>query len=99
MESIEYSWKWVTADELLSHGPCELVYALFIASGGGTATTTLFNGEDNTGETIVAFRSAQSTQSVFKPPKPIYCQSGLYVDVIAIPKGVFVQWREIGKKG
>lgn len=98
MDSKEYSWKWVTADELLSHGPCELLYALFIPSAAATATATLYDGENTSGTKIVEFRTAESKQAELAPPEPIYCRLGLYVDAIANAKGVFVQWRELGHK-
>lgn len=96
MESKEYSWKWVTADELLSHGPCELLYAKFIPSSAATATATIHNGSSTSGQTVVAWRTAQSKQADFTPLEPVYCRQGLYVDGIANVKGVFVQWRELG---
>lgn len=97
-ESKQYSWKWVTADELLSHGPCELIYALLVPSGAGTCTATLYDGENTNGTPIVEFRCAESKGQELSPKKPVYCRQGLYVDCIAIVKGVFVQWRELGHK-
>ena len=99
MDSKSYSWKWVTADEILSHGPCELLHVLFIPSSSATATATIYDGEDTNGTVIVAFRTAQSRQAELKPPRPIYCRRGLYVDDIANTKGVFVQWKGLGSKG
>lgn len=96
MESKEYSWKWVTADELLSHGPAELLYALFVPSAAATSTATIYNGENTSGETVVAFRTAQSKQVPFSPKAPVYCRGGLFIDDIANVKGIFVQWRELG---
>ena len=98
VDSKDYSWKWVTADELLSHGPCELLCAKFIPSAAATATATIFNGENIGGETVIAFRTAQSRQADLSPLKPIYCRRGIYVQCIANVKGVFVQWQELGHK-
>ncbi len=99
MDSKEYSWAWVTADRLLSHGPAELMYALFIPSAAATATATIYDGESTSGDTVVAFRTAQSKQVELDPPKPVYCRRGIFVDDIANVKGLFVQWRELGSKG
>ena len=99
VESKAYSWKWITADELLSHGACELLYALLIPSASATSTATIYDGEDINGEVVVAFRTAQSNQADFSPAKPIYCRRGIFVDTIANVLGVFVQWRELGHKG
>ena len=98
VESKEYSWKWVTADELLSHGACELLYALFIPSDAATATAIVYNGENTSGDIVVSFRGAESRQSVFSPKAPVYCRRGLYVDCGSNTRGVFVQWRELGHK-
>lgn len=96
MDSKAYSWKFITADELLSHGPCELLYALLVPSGAGTCTATLYNGENTSGEKIVDFRCAESKEQEFNPPQPVYCRLGLYFDALTIVKGIFVQWRELG---
>ena len=98
MESKDYSWKWVTADEILTKGPCEILYAIFIPSSSATSTATIFTGEDTAGTTVVAFRTAQSRQSEFNPPQPAYCERGLFVDDIANVKGVFVMWRNLPRK-
>lgn len=99
VESKEYSWKWVTADELLSHGACELLCVKFVPDSSATATCTIYDGENTNGDIIVAFRTAQSRQADFKPAKPVYCRRGLYLDSIANVLGVFVQWRELGHGG
>ncbi len=95
MESKNYSRKWVTKDEILSKGPVEILYALFVPSSSSTATATIYNGGDTTGETIVAFRTAQSRQSEFRPPIPVFCSQGLFIDDIANVKGLFVMWRNL----
>ena len=96
MESKEYSWAWVTADRVLSHGACELLYAKFVPSSSATATATIYDGENATGDIIVAFRTAESRQADITPLQPVYCRRGLFIDSIANAKGVFVQWRELG---
>ena len=99
MNSKEYSWKWVTQDELLSHGPCELLYAQLIPQSAATATSTLYDGENTKGDIISSFRTAESRPCEIDPPVPIYCRRGLYIDIAAQTKGIFVQWRELGPKG
>ncbi len=97
-ESKEYSWAWVTADRLLSHGPCELLYAKLVPSSSATATATIYDGENTNGDIIVAFRTATSRQADCRPARPVYCRRGIYVDAIANVLGVFVQWRELGSR-
>lgn len=96
MESKDYAWKWVTADECLTRKPSELLYVKFIPSSAATATATVYDGTDSSGTIVVAFRTAQSRQADFTPLKPAYCRGGIFIDSIANVKGIFVQWRVIG---
>lgn len=96
-DSKEYSWAWVTADRLLSHGPCELVYALL--DPGATADyATLYDGEDTNGDIVAIVRAATMTSKAFAPKEPVYCRKGLYIDVATATTKVFVQWQELGHK-
>lgn len=94
IESKEFSWKWVTADELLSRRACELVYArLTPATDAGLCI--LYNGENADGEVIEQLETAGMNNCEFYPAKPVYCGRGLYVGTVTTVKGIFVQWREI----
>jgi hypothetical protein len=94
LESKEYSWAWVTADLLLSHGPCELLFAYLVVSAA-CADSHLYDGESAAGEKIVTLEAAGATGHSFKPKEPVYCRRGLYVDVGTSVTGIFVQWREL----
>lgn len=94
MNSEEYSWAWVTADRVLSTGPCELVSAHLVVSAAST-DTHLYDGKDTRGDKIVTLEAAAATGHPFKPRVPVYCRRGLYVDVGTNVTGVFVQWREL----
>lgn len=96
-KSQEFSWAWVTADRLLSHGPCELLYAYLVPSGA-TTDTVLYDGENTNGDHITTLKSAAVTGHEFNPPQPVYCRRGLYVDVGTNVTGLFVQWRELSYK-
>lgn len=96
-DSKDYSWKWVTADELLSHGACELLYAYFVPLGT-TIDTVLYDGENTSGVPIVTLAAPTEGGHAFSPKKPVYCRRGLYVDVGTSVIGIFVQWRELGHK-
>jgi hypothetical protein len=98
MESKECSWKWVTADELLSNGPCELVYAQAVSDGGKIQDTWLYNGHSTSGEKIMNFQKGTQGNIILSPKVPIYCRLGLYVDVGSSTEGVLVQWRGLGHK-
>ena len=95
MESKEYSWKWVTASELLSNRACELIFAHLIPSEAGTCTATIYDGENALGAVITAMRTAISQHCDFAPPIPVYCRKGLYFQSITIVKGCFIMWREL----
>ena len=94
MESKEFSWKLVIADELLSRGPCELLYAHLVPSGA-TTNSSLYDGQNTLGEKIVTLVEAVVTGLDFRPAQPVYCRRGLYVDVGSSVTGIFVQWREL----
>lgn len=94
MDSEKYSWAWVTADRLLSTGPCELVSAYLVVSAAST-DTHLYDGANTNGDKIVTLESAVATGHLFNPPVPLYCRRGLYVDVGTSVTGVLVQWREL----
>ena len=98
MESKEYSWKWITESELLSHGACELLYAL-LTSPDDISDCTLYDGENTNGEIIANIESLANRSTEFTPCCPIYCRRGLYVAKGTRMKGILVQWRELGHKG
>lgn len=92
--SKEYSWEWVTADRLLSHGPCELIYALLSLRGAGSAT--IYDGESTSGNVVAILQDPVGGEVVhLVPPQPLFCPRGLYVDVGSHVDGVLVQWREL----
>lgn len=95
MESKEYSWAWVTADRLLSHGACELLFAYLVVSAAST-DSAIYDGENTTGDKIVDLKSAAVTGHPFEPAVPVYCRKGLYVDIGTSVTGIFIQWRELG---
>jgi len=97
MESKEYSWARVTADRLLSHGPCELVYA-HLEAGAAADYATLYNEENTSGDVITVIRAAAATSRPFSPKVPVYCRKGLYITLSTATAIVFVQWRELGHK-
>lgn len=99
MESKNYSWKWVTATELLSHGACDLIYAQAVSDGGEIKDTILYDGENNKGELLINLQKGKVGNIIFSPKAPVYCRRGLYVVIGSSTEGVFVQWRELGQRG
>jgi len=95
-ESKECSWKWVTGDELLSHGQCELIYACFTADTAA-GSFVLYDGENANGKRIVTKKTAGLYNCEFSPRHPVYCRRGIYVGSLTTG-GVFVQWHELGEK-
>ena len=99
MESKELSWKWVTANELLSHGACELIYAQAVSDGGEIKDTILYSGENTLGKIILNFQKGAKGNITLSPKVPIYCHIGLYAVIGSSTEGILVQWRELGHGG
>ena len=98
VESKEYSWKWVTANELLSHGRCELLYAYQVPSKPNSEAD-IYDGENASGDRITRMETSTQCCLPFAPKEPIYCRRGLYIDFLKGTLGIFVQWRELGHRG
>lgn len=94
MESKKFSYKFVTADEKLYAGECELIYACLVPTGS-TTNTHIYNGVDTSGDKVITLHSATARMMPFSPKVPVYCRKGLYIDVGSSVTGVFVQWREL----
>lgn len=94
MESKEYSWAFVTADRLLKQGPCELLYAYLVPSGASTVNY-IRDGVDANGDLIVSLVCAVVTGHEFKPPVPVFCNKGLWIDIGTNTTGIFVMWRNL----
>ena len=90
-EAKEYSWKWVTAAELLCPTACDFIYAKFTPTeeAGGV---TLYHGENATGLVIVILLTAGAYNCEVSPRRPVYCRRGLYVDTVTTGT-LLVQWR------
>lgn len=98
MDSKEYSWKCVAGDEILSHGPCEFVYAKLTPTAlAGSAI--LYDGENVKGKKIIELNTGGLFNCECAPPVPVYCRRGLYVGSTATIDGVLVIWRELPRGG
>lgn len=93
MDSKEYSWKWITASELLSRSACDLLYAQAVSDGGKIQDTILYDGESTSGDQLINLQKGVIGNITFSPKMPVYCRRGLYVDIGSSTEGVFVQWR------
>ncbi|MBA7568162.1 hypothetical protein ES708_09883 [subsurface metagenome] len=97
MDSKDYSWKWVTAEELLSHGACELCYVK-VNPVDSTCNVTIYDGENALGRIIAVIDSEFVTNCELLPKEPIYCRRGLFIGLMTGCAGMLVQWRELGHK-
>ena len=86
-------WELLAADRLLSSKPCWLHSAFLVVSAAST-DSYLYDGHDTGGKKIIVLEAALATTYAFKPPKPLYCKQGLYVDVGSNVTAIFVQWEE-----
>jgi len=91
MKNKNVAWAWATSDRVLSPKPCWLHYAYLVVSAAST-DTHLYNGDNAGGEKITSLVSQSVTGHEFRPPEPVYCSQGLYIDVGTNVTGVFVQW-------
>jgi hypothetical protein len=92
VDSRTVSWMRVTVDMVLCEKECELLFAYLVPSAAN-ASVILYDGENTTGRKIVNLKSAAITGHPFKPPVPIYCSKGLFVDVGLNVSSVLVMWR------
>jgi len=90
--SRQISRQWVAANALLAEKECELVYA-YLAPSAANADVSLYDGENTSGDLICTLKSAVVTGHEFRPPEPIHCHKGLYVDVGSNVTGILVMWR------
>ena len=95
MESKEYSWTWVIADLLLSHGACELCFAM-ITSDKTAASVTIYDGENTSGTVVATIKGSADLSVPVSLPQPVYCRKGLYIALTNSPLGALIQWRELG---
>jgi len=93
-ESKEYSWEYVTADKVVESGPCELLYARLVCSAS-TTDSAIYSGTNTSGRKITDLKVAVVTDQEFRPPVPVYCDAGFYVDVGTSVSGILVQWRKL----
>jgi len=90
---IEYSWKWVTASELLSLRPCELCN-IILSCEGGACNAVLYDGRNTNGRVIMDIKSLEKRAQQIPLHDHIYCNDGLYVYLDDDVRGLFVQWLE-----
>jgi len=84
-------WAYVTVDSILAEKACWLHWAYLVVSAS-TTDSALYDGHDTGGNKIVDLKSAVVTNHEFAPPKPLFCQKGLFVDVGSNVSGIFVQY-------
>lgn len=94
MDAKEYSWKWVTASELLSLRPCELCN-IILSCEGGACHAVAYDGHNTSGKVIMNIKSLEKRAQQIPLHDHIYCNNGLYVYLDDDVRGLFVQWREI----
>jgi len=95
LESKEYSWKWITADELLCKTPCEICHVLLTCKGAN-CRVEIYDGEDTSGKYIARVEALANRSVSIDIHHHIYCERGLYLDLYEdTVNGVLVQWLEV----
>ena len=90
--------KWITASELLTTQPCELIYAHAVSDGGKIQDTIIYDGENTNGEQIINLQRGAIGNITFSPKESVVCHHGLYIAIGSNTEGVFVQWRNLPRK-
>lgn len=94
MGSKELSRAWVTSNQCLRQGKCELTAAYLVPSAA-TTDSVLYDGIDAAGNRIINLVVGVATVLPFEPWEPIYCARGLYVTVGTSVTGILVLWRNL----
>jgi len=89
-----YSWKWVTASELLSRRPCELC-SIVLSCEGGACNAIIYNGQNSNGRVLMNIKSLEKRAQQIPLHDHVYCADGLYVYLDDDVRGLFVQWIEV----
>lgn len=89
--------KWITAAEILSATPCELIYAYLVPSAAAAAAT-LYDGLDTEGKVIATLEQAAKTSIPFDPPQPLLCNQGLYAGSFTNVTGILVVYRPLNQR-
>ena len=90
--------KWVTASELLTTQPCELIYAQAVSDGGEIKDTIIYDGESTSGEQIINLQKGTEGNVTLSPKEPVKCHKGLYLAIGSSTEGVIILWRNLPRK-
>ena len=82
----------LTADSLVSQGPCFLISADLIASAVGAATAVIRDGNDANSEAVVDLTAVTSYSDSRTFDPPIFLKRGLFVDVGSNVAAVLVRY-------
>ena len=88
--------RWITAAEVLSAAPCELIYA-YLTPSAASAKATIYDGMDTEGKVIAILEQQSVTSIPFDPPEPILCSQGLYVGSFTNVTGILVVYRPLNQ--
>ena len=92
MDCKEYSWKWVTADEVLSPTACELCQVI-LTCANGNCNMKVYDGENENGTYVARLKSLINRSVNMGIHDHVYLRRGLFVTLDANCLGAFVQWK------
>ncbi len=90
------SWKWITADELVTPNPCILSYVILTAKNNN-CTLTMHDGQDTNGEVIAVLETTANQSRPFAFHDHIQTKQGLYVNLSGDVLGILIVWHDIPK--
>jgi len=86
------NWEWIAQDQAVFDGPRLILGFGIVATAGGAATASLYDGRDASGKLLATISAPASETRFVSLPEPFAVGSGLYVDVGANVTGVMVLW-------
>ena len=98
VESKDYSWKWITASELLTKQPCDLCFVILTCDDANDSAT-IYDGESASGEIVATIKALQNRSVGLNIHHHIFCRKGLYVALGDNCLGALIQWLEKPAKG
>lgn len=100
MKSKDYGWRYITASQLISDKPCELLF-IYASPSAFNNSVVIYDGQSDVGDVVNTpwgYGRDGTTDTmlllpiVFNPPVPVRLSKGLYIKLSNI-NNAFIQFR------
>lgn len=92
--AITSTYKWITADELVTPKPCILSYIILTAKDNA-CTLTIHDGVDTNGRVVAILETTAAQSRPFSFHGEALLQHGLYVNLSGDVLGIFICWHDV----